>query len=100
HRMAGKVGAKVRVLDDSGRPFTLELPEGRADWFEFAGPDRLLTLRSADPGRGFEVWDLTTQKVLFTLPLPEGGNGGLAVVSPDGKYLALPGTNQLLILEL
>jgi len=98
--LAGKVGAKVRICDETGRPTTLALPEGRADWFDFAGPDRLLTLRFNEPGRGIEVWDLKSQKIAFSLPFPEGCNGSLAVVSPDGKYLAMPRSNQLVLLEL
>src|SRR5262249_12539164 len=79
---------------------TLPLPEGRADWLDFAGPDRLVTLRQNDPGRGLEVWDLKTQKIAFALPLPGGCTAERATVSPDGEVLALPGNHLLVLQEL
>jgi serine/threonine-protein kinase len=98
--LAGKVGNKVRICDaQTGQVATLPLPEGRTDWLDFAGPDRLVTLRVNDPGRGLEVWDLKTQKTAFALPLPNGC-AGQAAVSPDGQMLALPGNGLLVLQEL
>jgi serine/threonine-protein kinase len=99
--LAGKAGGELRICDaEKGATHALALPEGRADWVEFAGPGRLVTLRQNDPGRGLEVWDLKTQKVLFSLPLPNGYAGERAAASPDGKLLAIPGGNLLALQEL
>ena len=44
------------------------------------------------------VWDLDTQKVVLSLPLPT--SSGAIAVSPDGSKIAVAATRQLLELEL
>src|SRR5262249_45935512 len=103
-RLAARVGNRVRIchVDDAGKERLeyIPLPDRRADALLFVGPDRLLTLRHEGRGRGVEVFDLKTNKLVLALPLPGGCIGEFAVVSPDGQLLIVPQNEQLLVQEL
>jgi serine/threonine-protein kinase len=99
--LAGKVGGQVRICEaKTGKVATLAVPEGRVDWLGFAGLNRLVTMQTGGAGCNLQVWDLATQKLLFSRPLPAGCAGTLAVVSPDGRHLVAPGANLIIVQEL
>jgi RNA polymerase sigma factor (sigma-70 family) len=54
--------------------------------FAFSGDSRSVVMNFKD---AFEVWDLATKKVKLKVPAAERSRAGHAVISPDGKTLAV-----------
>lgn len=103
---------------DSKRPTTLELwsfqagkkerevecdePKLRLEMFEFLGSSRLATYTSGFSGQGvrhcLRFWDVATGNRLHELVLPDSFRRENTAISPGGRYLAVMGSRDKLVM--
>jgi hypothetical protein len=98
--LAGRVGDKVRLCNAEGKVRTLPIPGAPTEWLGFAGTDRLVIVCRRYEERGIQVWDLKANKVAATFRWPGHADPKLVIVSPDGRTLAMPRSNELFVQEL
>jgi hypothetical protein len=100
-RLAGRAGAGVKVMSVGIDPVrTLKPADGNLDWFDFADPDHLVSLRHDGAQRIAQVWDLKTGRPTLALWSPGGFEARGVALSPSGKYLAIFDKGKIAVEEL
>jgi WD40 repeat protein/tRNA A-37 threonylcarbamoyl transferase component Bud32 len=77
---------------------TLKGPGGRVVWVSFSPDSELLAVTAWNEGRdggALRVWDLRTEKELFTKPVPGHKIRGAIAISPNGRRLVGEGSERL-----